>query len=183
MNSNNINNYILDLENENNNLKKNNDELNYKNNEYKEELEILKKINDELNYKNNEYKEELENLIKVSIITNLNKQLKEKQDFITILDNEIRLLKIKLKNNIVPDHNHVTNLDTNVVPDSNVVPDPDIVPNPTKKSKTKRECQIIKYKNKEYLLDIKTNLVFDIDDKKLSNNVGSLINGKIKLNK
>ena len=176
MNSNNINNYILDLENENNNLKKNNDEL---------------------NYKNNEYKEELENLIKVSIITNLNKQLKEKQDLIIILNNEIRLLKIKLKNNIVPDHNNVTNLDTNMVPDNHldtnivpdhnldttIIPDPNTVLNHTKKSKTKRECQIIKYKNKEYLLDIKTNLVFDIDDKKLSNNVGSLINGKIKLNK
>ena len=175
MNSNNINNYILDLENENSNLKKNNDELNYKNNEYRKELEILKKNNDELNYKNNEYKEELENLIKVSIITNLNKQLKEKQDLITILDNEIRLLKIKLKNNVVPD--------SAIIHNPNVVPDSNVVPNPTKKSKTKRECQIIKYKNKEYLLDIKTNLVFDIDDKKLSNNVGSLINGKIKLNK
>ena len=185
MNSNKINDYILNLENENCNLKKNNDELNYKNNEYREELVNLKKNYDELNYKNNEYKEELDNLIKVSIITNLNKQLKEKQDLIIIFDNEIKLLKNKLKNNVINEPIIVSNVINEPIIVSNVINEPiiDIDTNKKIKSKHKKECNIIKYKNKEYLLDIKTNFIFNIEDTKLSNNIGNLINGKIKLNK
>ena len=79
MNSKIIFDYILYLENENNDFKNKNDQL----------IASLNDLNEELN-----------SLKKVSLMLNFNKQLKEKDTIITNLENEIRNIKNNLDKKI-----------------------------------------------------------------------------------
>ena len=54
---------------------------------------------------------------------------------------------------------------------------------PKKKKSKVKECQIIKYKNTEYLLNVETNEIYELTDKKLNNQIGILSKGKVKFNK
>jgi hypothetical protein len=214
MNSKIIFDYILKLENENNDFKNKNEQLNI----------TLNDLNDELN-----------SLKKVSLMLNFNKQLKEKENTIANLENEIRnikskkvetksvpILETKLKSisdlctPTIPKHIVETKPESIVEtkpkhivetkPESIVENNSDIgTPNITesivetrpepvletelneengkKKKKKPKNCEIIKYKSTEYLLNNDTNEIFELTDKKLSESLGILKNGKVKFYK
>jgi hypothetical protein len=145
MNSKIIFDYILYLENENNDFKNKNDQL----------IASLNDLNEELN-----------SLKKVSLMLNFNKQLKEKNTIITNLENEIRNIK--------------NNLDKKIEIKSEVDIKTNIVVNEDKKKKKPKNCEIIKYKLTEYLLNNDTNEIFELNDKKLLESIGILKNGKVK---
>ena len=154
MNSNNIYQYILNLEIENTKLKNDNN--------------ILKNKNDELI-------NELTDFKKVSIMVNFNKQLKEKENQVNFLENQVR----NLKNKIYLENDKSTNLEnTDINLDKSINSKTDKI---NKKKKVK-EYQIIKYKNKDYLLNLESNEIFESDDIKLHNKIGILSKGKIKFN-
>lgn len=189
--------------------------------------------NTKLTSRNNELLEELADFKKVSIMVNINKQLKEKENHINLLENEIRNLKNKLNNsnNILVVNKTINNkepillnnlndviLETNAIINNNsnnisniildseidinqldtvktslidepfvesIIKEPELVELETKKKKKSKikECQVIKYKNIEYLLNVETNEIYELDDKKLNNQIGILSKGKIKFNK
>jgi hypothetical protein len=202
MDSKNIFDYILKLENYNEELKINNIQL--------------KNIVNDLN-------EELNNFKKVSIMINFNKQLKEKENTIIILENEIK--NIKKKNNFTyklqESNNHIIETDKHMIETDKHMIETDkhmietdkqtekitelfVKDTSSKKTKNKKQvitnvdetqllenkknkkqinCEIIKYKSNEYLLNNDSNEIFNIDDKKLFNSIGILTNGKVKFYK
>jgi len=188
MDSKNIFDYILKLENYNEELKINNIQL--------------KNIVNDLN-------EELNNFKKVSIMINFNKQLKEKENTIIILENEIK--NIKKKNNFTyklqESNNHIIETDKHMIEtdkQTEKITELFVKDTSSKKTKNKKQvitnvdetqllenkknkkqinCEIIKYKSNEYLLNNDSNEIFNIDDKKLFNSIGILTNGKVKFYK
>jgi hypothetical protein len=203
MNSTFIYNYVLNLENKNNELITENNIL-------------IKKIDD--------FNDELNNFKKVSIMVNFNKQLKDKDNTIMFLENELKNIKLKQKevdsynktnnkndlindtskNNLINDtsKNDLIN-DTSKNDLINDTSKNDLINDTSKnnlinkvnieekqnvelkdiKIKKKKNRELIKYKNKEYFLNTETNEIYDISDKKLKNILGYLINGKIRFNK
>jgi hypothetical protein len=182
MDSNNIYQYILNLEIENTKLK----------NDYN----ILKN-------NNNELINELADFKKVSIMVNINKQLKEKENQVTFLQNQVRNLKSKINTEtpvieipvIETPVLEIPVIETPVIETSvmeipvietpvmeiPVIETPVIETKKISKKKVK-EYQIIKYKNKDYLLNLESNEIFESDDIKLHNKIGILSKGKIKFN-
>jgi len=201
MNSKIIFDYILYLENENNDFKNKNDQL----------IASLNDLNEELN-----------SLKKVSLMLNFNKQLKEKNTIITNLENEIRNIKnnldkkiemksevdiktksevdieikseadieikseadIKTKSEVDIKTKSEADIKTKSEVDIKTKSEADIktniVVNEDKKKKKPKNCEIIKYKLTEYLLNNDTNEIFELNDKKLLESIGILKNGKVK---
>ena len=254
MNSKNIFDYISHLENENIELKNNN-------------FKLTNQVNDII--------EELNNLKKVSIMLNFNKQLKEKENTILSLENQLR--NIRKKNNNKTDNDIITQTEiiekhvetekpnkkskklaekpvestekpvevvelaekpvevvestekpvvvestekpvevvevtekpveqvevtekpveqVEVTEEQVEVTEEQVTEKPIekpkeeavdstekKKKKKPKNCEIIKYKTNEYLLNNDTNEIFNIDDRKLSESIGMLKNGKVKFYK
>jgi hypothetical protein len=193
MNSKIIFDYILYLENENNDFKNKNDQL----------IASLNDLNEELN-----------SLKKVSLMLNFNKQLKEKNTIITNLENEIRNIKnnldkkieikseadieikseadieikseadIEIKSEVDIKTKSEADIKTKSEVDIKTKSEADIktniVVNEDKKKKKPKNCEIIKYKLTEYLLNNDTNEIFELNDKKLLESIGILKNGKVK---
>jgi hypothetical protein len=162
MNSKIIFDYISYLENENNDFKNKNDNL----------IANLNDLNDELN-----------SLKKVSLMLNFNKQLKEKDTIITNLENEIRNIKNNLNKKI--EIKSEADIKTKSEADIKTKSEADIKTksepvNEDKKKKKPKNCEIIKYKLTEYLLNNETNEIFELNDKKLLESIGILKNGKVK---
>jgi hypothetical protein len=154
MNSKIIFDYISYLENENNDFKNKNDNL----------IASLNDLNDELN-----------SLKKVSLMLNFNKQLKEKDTIITNLENEIR----NIKNNLNKKIEIKSEADIKTKSEADIKTKSEPV-NEDKKKKKPKNCEIIKYKLTEYLLNNETNEIFELNDKKLLESIGILKNGKVK---
>ena len=127
----------------------------------------FKNKNDNLIANLNDLNDELNSLKKVSLILNFNKQLKEKDTIITNLENEIRNIKNDLYKKIE------TKSEADIKTKSEPV-------NEDKKKKKPKNCEIIKYKLTEYLLNNETNEIFELNDKKLLESIGILKNGKVK---
>jgi len=161
MNSKIIFDYILYLENENNDFKNKNDQL----------IASLNDLNEELN-----------SLKKVSLMLNFNKQLKEKDTIITNLENEIRNIKNNLDKKIEmkSEVDIKTKSEVDIKTKSEADIKTNIVVNEDKKKKKPKNCEIIKYKLTEYLLNNDTNEIFELNDKKLLESIGILKNGKVK---
>jgi hypothetical protein len=178
MNSKIIFDYISYLENENNDFKNKNDNL----------IASLNDLNDELN-----------SLKKVSLMLNFNKQLKEKDTIITNLENEIRNIKnnlnkkieikseadIKTKSEADIKTKSEADIKTKSEADIKTKSEADIktkseAVNEDKKKKKPKNCEIIKYKLTEYLLNNETNEIFELNDTKLLESIGKLKNGKVK---
>jgi len=161
MNSKIIFDYILYLENENNDFKNKNDQL----------IASLNDLNEELN-----------SLKKVSLMLNFNKQLKEKDTIITNLENEIRNIKNNLDKKIEmkSEVDIKTKSEVDIKTKSEADIKTNIVVNEDKKKKKPKNCEIIKYKLTEYLLNNETNEIFELNDKKLLESIGILKNGKVK---
>ncbi len=236
MDSKNIFDYILKLEVDNKEL------LNNK-------INLMKTVDD--------LREELDNLKKVSIMINFNKQLKEKENIISTLENEIRNIKRKSmeENKLIkpievkPIESEIKHVEvvkpteveikpvevvksteveikhveevkpteveikvTEIVEENKVnkskkekvkkpveeeqvkkTVEEEQVKKPVeeeqnekpveKKKKKQKNCEIIKYKSNEYLLNNDTNEIFNVDDKKLTESIGMLKNGKVKFYK
>jgi hypothetical protein len=154
MNSKIIFDYISYLENENNDFKNKNDNL----------IANLNDLNDELN-----------SLKKVSLILNFNKQLKEKDTIITNLENEIR----NIKNDLYKKIETKSEADIKTKSEADIKTKSEAA-NEDKKKKKPKNCEIIKYKLTEYLLNNETNEIFELNDKKLLESIGILKNGKVK---
>ena len=196
--------YILNLENENIDLKNKNEQL----------IITLNDLNDEYN-----------SLKKVSLMLKFNKQLKEKDNTITQLENQIRNIKSKkvepiaeikvepiaeikvepiaeikvepmVETKVEPmvETKVESMVETKVEPMVEIKNDTDIEnnldvkielteENGKKKKKKPKNCEIIKYKTTEYLLNNDTNEIFELHDKKLSESLGILKNGKVKFYK
>jgi len=153
----NITNFIKNLENENKLLK--------------EKIIIKDNIIEQHQF-------EIDNLSKVSIITNLNKQLKDKTSYIEILEkqnglknseensnykNKIRILEEEnsnFKSKIISLEKNINDLEENI---------------------NESQFEKVTYKNKDYFIDGENN-VYDIIDNKPNVIVGILKNNKIKLN-
>ena len=167
----NITNFIKNLENENKLLK--------------EKIIIKDNIIEQHQF-------EIDNLSKVSIITNLNKQLKDKTSYIEILEkqnglknseensnykNKIRILEeensnYKNKIRILEEEN--SNFKSKIISlEKNI--------NDLEENINESQFEKVTYKNKDYFIDGENN-VYDIIDNKPNVIVGILKNNKIKLN-
>jgi len=127
----------------------------------------FKNKNDNLIASLNDLNDELNSLKKVSLMLNFNKQLKEKDTIITNLENEIR----NIKNNL--------NKKIEIKSEADIKTKSEAV-NEDKKKKKPKNCEIIKYKLTEYLLNNETNEIFELNDTKLLESIGKLKNGKVK---
>jgi len=121
---------------------------------YNEDKILLENENSELKNQNKKLLNDIQNLSKVSIISNLDKQLKEKTDYIDLLEkqntekiNIINQLKLELEEYKMANFTLVT------------------------------------YKKINYYINEKTNDVYDIVKEKPNKIVGIYLNEKIKLNK
>ena len=171
---------------------------------------LINQLKDEINKKDlllKEKESELKNYNKVSMIQNINKQLVEKQNYITTLENQIEKLKnSKLEIKIdSPINSKLGNSKNNVVENSeNSKLDNSknsIVEN-SENSKLKNSknnmlenvfdpdnftdingYELIIYRRKYYLKDLETGEIYNIVNNMPSSVIGIILpNGKIKLN-
>jgi chromosome segregation ATPase len=181
----NITNFIKNLENENKLLK--------------EKIIIKDNIIEQHQF-------EIDNLSKVSIITNLNKQLKDKTSYIEILEkqnglknseensnykNKIRILEeensnYKNKIRILEEENSNYKNKIRILEEENSNFKSKIISlekniNDLEENINESQFEKVTYKNKDYFIDGENN-VYDIIDNKPNVIVGILKNNKIKLN-
>ena len=131
------------------------------------ELETVKEENTRLRNEIKQKTDDMSNLTKVSMIQSINKQLNEKNNYITILEGQLEKLK-----NIKPKVETITEK-----PKEQVMKafDPD-------NFEEINGYELICYKKKYYLRDLETNELYDIDNN-MPNKVVGLISssGKAKL--
>lgn len=134
----------------------------------------LQKIN-ELTIKLKELQTDINDLSKVSMISSMDKQLKDKLNNIEILEKQVDRLNKSNKelNNINQELNHI-NQELN---HKNLQLEEQL-----NKKKNKKKYDMITFKDNDYLVDNDNN-VYDIIDDKPNNLVGIMKNNKIKFNK
>ncbi len=148
---------------------------------YIKEIEIkildLQKKNEILMKDNENLKNELNNFNKVSIITNLNKQISDKQVTIDILEKKINFFKIDTKNNLLENKINDNLLENKM---NDILIDDKINDNLIEDNLLEDDYEAIRYKKKDYYLKIKTNEIYDIKNDKPNNHIGNLVNNKLK---
>jgi hypothetical protein len=131
-------------------------ELETSNSMFKKEIQEKDKIISDLTKELKQKGDDMSNLTKVSMVQNLNKQLNEKINYITILESQLE----KLKNN--------SNKDTVFNPDD---------------FEDINGYELMMYKNKYYLRDLETNELYNIMNNKPEKIVGFInTKGKPKFN-
>lgn len=156
--------------------------LNEMYNDYEEKIKSLTDINKKLHNIVDDLKKENEKLSKtitdqskdhadfkkVSFVQTLNKELSEKNNYISILESQLEKLKSKTKEPI------------EVVKDKTV----ESVKVDPETFEEINGYELIAYKKKYYLRDMETSEIYDINvDNKPNKVVGLLVNNKIKFNK
>ena len=143
-------------------------ELEHTNSLFKKEIQEKDKIINNLMKEVKEKGDDVSNLTKVSMVQNLNKQLNEKINYITILESQLD----KLKN---PPKKIVENDSINDIIK-------DIVFNPDEFEDI-NGFELMMYKNKYYLRDLETNELYTITNNKPDKIVGFInTKGKPKFN-
>lgn len=138
----------------------------YKNIENENKL-YLAKIND-LTNKLSQLQTDINDLSKVSMISNMDKQLKDKLNNIELLEKQVDRLT-KTNKDLVTINQELNSKNLELEEQIN-------------KKKKKKKYDTITFKETDYLVDIDNN-VYDIIDEKPNNIIGILKNNKIKFNK
>lgn len=157
---------LVDLVNNLNKLTQQNLDYKNENNKLKEELK--------------QKDDELKNLTKVSMIQNINKQLREKDNLISILEEQLKKKKIDIQTtNTEQVHNYKQSCNLKVKNENIEKEDFDFNPDLFNDI---NGYELIMYKKKYYLKDMETNEIYDILNNQPNKVIGLInLNGKIKI--